>query len=101
MFVSTQDGWTALHLAAQEGKVDVVRLLLTEAQALINIQNKVHSHHIMTDDWSTALSSSLLHARLVFQSCVSCAVHCGLGIRGCACSILHEGLLYHDNVLLI
>ena len=101
MFVSTQDGWTALHLAAQEGKVDVVRLLLTEAQALVNIQSKVHSHHITTNDWSTALSSSLLHARLVFQSCVSCAVHCGLGIRGCACSILHEGLLYHDNVLLI
>ena len=35
-----QDGWTALHLAAQEGKVDVVRLL-TEAQALVNIQTKV------------------------------------------------------------
>ena len=32
-----QDGWTALHLAAQEGKVDVVRLL-TEAQAQVNIQ---------------------------------------------------------------
>ena len=28
-------------MAAQEGKVDVVRLLLTEAQALINIQTKV------------------------------------------------------------
>ena len=35
-----QDGWTALHLAAQEGKVDVVRLL-TEAQALVNIQTQV------------------------------------------------------------
>ena len=58
MFVSTQEGWTALHLAAQEGKVDVVRLLLTEAQALVNIQTKVYSHHITTDDWSTALSSS-------------------------------------------
>ena len=98
--MSTQDGWTALHLAAQEGKVDVLRLLLTEAQALVNIQTKVHSHHITTDDWSTALSSSLLHARLVFQ-CVSCAVHCGFGIRECACSILHEELLYHDNVVLI
>ena len=41
MFVSTQDGWTALHLAAQEGKVDVMRLLLTEAQTLVNIQAKV------------------------------------------------------------
>ena len=41
MFVSTQDGWTALHMAAQEGKVDVVRLLLTEAQTLVNIQNRV------------------------------------------------------------
>ena len=42
MFVSTQDGWTALHMAAQKGKVDVVRLLLTEAQTLVNIQNKVY-----------------------------------------------------------
>ena len=46
MFVSTQDGWTALHLAAREGKVDVVRLLLTEAQALVNIQMEVHTHTI-------------------------------------------------------
>ena len=58
MFVSTQNGWTALHMAAQEGKVDVVRLLVTEAQALVNIQTKVHSHYITTNDWSTALSSS-------------------------------------------
>ena len=35
-----QDGWTALHLAAHEGKVDVVRLL-TEAQALVNTRKKV------------------------------------------------------------
>ena len=41
MFVSKQDGRTALHMAAQEGKVDVVRLLLTEAQTLVNIQTKV------------------------------------------------------------
>ena len=54
-------------MAAQEGKVDVARLLLTEAQALVNILTKVHSHHITTIDWSTALSSSLLHACLVFQ----------------------------------
>ena len=37
-----QDGWTALHLAAQEGKVDVVRLL-TEAKAHVNIQTEVHT----------------------------------------------------------
>ena len=36
-----QDGWTALHLAAQEGKVDMVRLL-TEAGAHLNIQNEVY-----------------------------------------------------------
>ena len=41
MFVSSQDGWTALHLAAQEGRVDVVRILLTEGQALVNIQSEV------------------------------------------------------------
>ena len=37
-----QDGWTALHMAAQEDKVDVVRLL-TEAEAQINIQTEVHT----------------------------------------------------------
>ena len=46
VFVSTQGGWTAFHLAAQEGKVDVVRLLLTDSQTLVNIQtmvmNKLH-----------------------------------------------------------
>ena len=36
----SQDGLTALHLAAQEGRVDVVRLL-TEAQAQVNIQDEV------------------------------------------------------------
>ena len=35
-----QNGFTALHMAAQEGKVDVVRLLI-EAKAHINIQVKV------------------------------------------------------------
>ena len=39
-----QDGsWTALHWAAQEGKVDVVRLLTTEAKAHVNIQAEVHT----------------------------------------------------------
>ena len=42
MYLCQQDGWTALHLAAQEGKVDVVRLL-TEAQAQVNIQTEVHT----------------------------------------------------------
>ena len=37
-----QDSFTALHCAAQEGKVDVVRLL-TEAKAHINIQTEVHT----------------------------------------------------------
>ena len=35
-----QSGWTALHMAAQEGKIDVVRLL-TEAKAHVNIQSEV------------------------------------------------------------
>ena len=37
-----QDGWTALHLAAQEGKVDVVRPLI-DAGAQVNIQTEVHT----------------------------------------------------------
>ena len=36
----SQDGVTALHLAAKEGRVDVVRLL-TEAQTQVNIQDEV------------------------------------------------------------
>ena len=51
-----QDGWTALHLAAQEGKVDVVRLL-TEAKAHVNIQTEVHT---LCHIWSTDLDSHLI-----------------------------------------
>ena len=47
------DGWTALHLTFQEGKVHVIRLL-TEAKAHINIQTKVHIHCVM---WSTDFDS--------------------------------------------
>ena len=36
-----QYGWTAL-LAAQEGKVDVVRLLI-DVEAQVNIQSEVHT----------------------------------------------------------
>ena len=36
----SQDGWTALHMAAHEGRVDVVRLL-TEAQAQVNTKDEV------------------------------------------------------------
>ena len=43
MCFCAQNGFTALHLAAQEGKVDVVRLL-TEARAQLNIQTKVNVH---------------------------------------------------------
>ena len=47
VFLSLQDGRTALHLAAQEGKVDVVRLL-TEAQAQVNIQTEVQQTYTMS-----------------------------------------------------
>ena len=39
--ISLQLGATALHVAAQEGRADVVRLL-TEAQALLNIHKTVY-----------------------------------------------------------
>ena len=42
VYFCPQDGGTALHCAAQEGKVDVVRVL-TEAKARINIQTEVHT----------------------------------------------------------
>ena len=38
--IYTQDGATALHLAVQEGKVGVVKLLIL-AGAMLNIQNEV------------------------------------------------------------
>ena len=40
--VCPQDGCTALHMAAQEGRVDVVRLL-TEAKAQLDIQTEVQN----------------------------------------------------------
>ena len=42
----TQNGFTPLHLAVHEGKVDVVRLL-TEAKAHVNIQTEVHVYTYM------------------------------------------------------
>ena len=36
-----QRGWAALHLAAQEGKVDVVRILI-KAKAQVNLQEEVY-----------------------------------------------------------
>lgn len=38
-----QDGATALHMAAQEGHVDIVEAL-TKAQAQINIQTEVRTY---------------------------------------------------------
>ena len=49
-----QDDQTALHLAAQEGKVDVVRLL-TESQAQVNIRTEVTIYmyvHVLCHVWS-------------------------------------------------
>ena len=53
MFLSLQDGWTALHVAAEKGRVDVARLL-TESQAQVNIQTEVHVQYLC---WSTGLDS--------------------------------------------
>ena len=42
LYFCPQLGLTALHMAANEGKVDVARLL-TDAGAQLNIQTKVHT----------------------------------------------------------
>ena len=46
-----QDGFTALHLAAQKGNLDIVRLL-TAAKAQINIQTEVHTRPLI---WTLSL----------------------------------------------
>ena len=45
---SPQDGFTALHMAAQEGKVDVVKVL-TEAKAHVNAQDEVRFYVLSTN----------------------------------------------------
>ena len=45
-----QDGATALHLAAQEGTVDVVKLLI-DAEAQVNIQAEVHTLYVHVSCW--------------------------------------------------
>ena len=40
LFITTQEGASALHLAAWEGHVAVVKLLI-EAGAMVNLQDKV------------------------------------------------------------
>ena len=40
IFLHPQNGWTALQMAAQEGRVDVVKVLI-DAQADVNIQHEV------------------------------------------------------------
>ena len=55
VFVCSQDGFTALHLAALEGNVDVVRLL-TKAKAHVSTQIKVQVYTF----WSTDLDSNFL-----------------------------------------
>ena len=66
MCLCSQDGWTALHLAAHEDRVDVVRLL-TEAQAQVNIQTEVYivvrSHLLRQNATKLELSiDSAVHA---------------------------------------
>ena len=66
MILFIQDGWTALHLAAEEGKVDVVRLL-TESQALVNIQNKVCVHICCHVCWNIYYAAAELCGQVVMK----------------------------------
>ena len=75
MCFCTQNGATALHMAAQEGKVDVVRLL-TEAGAQLNIRTEVqHCYSCMCHMTSCSSTSSLAgqalsHLTHSIQMCV-------------------------------
>jgi len=46
-FITVQDGKTALHLAAEHGHTNVVQLLI-EAQADLDLQDKVHTFEKLT-----------------------------------------------------
>ena len=94
VFVSTQNGWTALHLAAQEGKVDVVRLLVTEAQALVNIQMEVRSHLL-------SVSLFCLHMCLVYSSIVYRVQYIVVWVYEDVLSVLSMKNSCINNVLLI
>ena len=59
-----QNGWAALHMAALEGKVDVVRLL-TEARAQVNIQTKVNVH--IMDVLFTSKGSNYIISKVIIQ----------------------------------
>ena len=86
-----QDGWTALHMAAQEGKHDVVRLL-TEAKAHVNLQTKVHTlRHV----WSTDLDSHFLSGVRGESICIyrECCVH--------ACFIVDVNKCSNNVLLLV
>ena len=72
--MSLQDGWTALHLAAQEGRVDVVRLL-TESHAKINKQTEVYVYiHICYMPYVYASLTTIEHA--LFTGWHDSSLHC-------------------------
>ena len=71
-----QDGFTALHLAAQKGKFDVVKLL-TEAKADVNTQAKVYTYicHVLYTYLENSLRGECtvmyIHKILCACTCIS------------------------------
>lgn len=45
--VANENGWTALHIAAREGNVEIIRLLLAQPELDINAMNKWKSTPLM------------------------------------------------------
>ena len=90
MFLS-QNGWTALHLAAQEGQVGVVRLL-TEAKARVNIQTVVciytiaylYRPYFLSDDRGDIIHT---HTCIYMECCVAC-MHVLIVTMKCINSVL-------------
>ena len=56
------NGQTALHLAAAEGEVDVVRLLI-EAEAEVDTQTKVNVYFLCTDMYGRKLLTGPCYVR--------------------------------------
>ena len=88
-----QVGWTALHLAAQEGNVDVVTLL-TEARAHVNIQTKVHVHTHACIRTRNVVTTSITACIIMADSTLLTLDECHVVSWSDECTCTYDYILY-------